>query len=268
MSEENDKQGGSTDQAKLSFDRFMGQKGAIKENLSGIKHKIGIYSAKGGVGKTTVSVNLAYTLNAMGYKVGILDADIDCPNLSFFIGANDRMDTSHFPLTPLIKDGIKVASTSMVVDDMKKPIIWRGAIITKMLIDFFQNTAWGELDYLIVDLPPGTSDAPLTIMQLLPLDGFVLVTTPQKIASSNAFRSGAMAKRLNIYLMGVVENRSHGVESEHTRELISSLGTKLLGHVKESSEFDRLSDSGIVPVTREKAIEDEYRTIAKALTAN
>ncbi len=240
----------------------------IKEKLSNVKHKIGIYSAKGGVGKTTVSVNLAYTLSAMGYKVGILDADIDCPNLSFFLGISERMGTSKFPLIPLVKDGIKVASTSMLVDDMKKPIIWRGAIITKMLLDFFQNTDWGDLDYLIVDLPPGTSDAPLTIMQLLTLDGFVLVTTPQKIAAANAFRSGAMAKRLNIYLIGVVENRSHGTESEYTRGLIHDLGTRLLGSIKESAEFDRLSDLGIVPVTREKAISDEYIAVAKYLVGD
>ncbi len=246
----------------------MSQKSTIKEKLSGVKHKVGIYSAKGGVGKTTVSVNLAYTLSAMGYKVGILDADIDCPNLSFFLGMDERMDTSRFPLKPLVKDGIKVASTSMVVDDMKKPIIWRGAIITKMLLDFFQNTEWGELDYLIVDLPPGTSDAPLTIMQLLPLDGFILVTTPQRIAAMNAYRSGAMAKRLSIYLLGVVENRSIGVESDHTRELIHNLGTRLLGHVKESAEFDRLSDLGAVPVTREKAIQEEFAAIAKAIDSD
>ncbi len=257
---------GAADQARISFDRFMSQKDTIKHKLSGVRHKIGVYSAKGGVGKTTVSVNLAYTLSAMGYRVGILDADIDCPNLSFFIGIDERIDTSKFPLVPLMKDGIKVASTSMVVDDMKKPIIWRGAIITKMLIDFFQNTDWGDLDYLIVDLPPGTSDAPLTIMQLLDLDGFILVTTPQRIASVNAFRSGSMAKRLNVYLLGVVENRSSGSESEHTRELVRNLGTRLLGHIRESSAFDRLSDSGVVPVTRDSSVEHEYRAIADEIT--
>ncbi len=137
-----------------SFLNTLRQKERVKQKLAGIKHKIGIYSAKGGVGKTTIAVNVAYALKDKGFKVGLLDADIDCPNVTMFLGIEEKMNRE-YPLIPVTKDGIKVASTAMVTDELKKPIIWRGALITKMLGDFFENTDWGDLDYLVIDLPPG-----------------------------------------------------------------------------------------------------------------
>lgn len=140
--------------AHPSILKVIEQKKRVKEKLSGIKHKIGIYSAKGGVGKTTTAVNIAYTLKEMGYKVGLLDADVDCPNLTMFLGINEILE-GNYPLIPIEKDGIKVLSTAMFVDDVKRPIIWRGPMIGKMIAEFFENSEWGELDYLIIDLPPG-----------------------------------------------------------------------------------------------------------------
>lgn len=232
---------------------FMGvikERERIKQKLANIKHKIGIYSAKGGVGKTTISVNMAYALSKKGFKVGLLDADIDCPNLSLFLGINERMSTESFPLKPLEKDGVKVASTAMLVDDTVRPIIWRGPIIVKMLYDFFENTEWGDLDYMIIDLPPGTSDAPLTIMQVLDLDGFVIVTTPQKIASINSIRSGMMARRLNKAVLGVVENMAYEKSDGKMGGdyVAKELGTALLGRVPFDRIYSNLSDSGKVPV--------------------
>ncbi|MCL4363264.1 Mrp/NBP35 family ATP-binding protein, partial [Candidatus Marsarchaeota archaeon] len=168
-----------------------------------------------------------------------------------------------FPLKPLVKDGVKVASTAMIVDDIKKPIIWRGPIIAKMLSDFFENTDWGNLDYLVIDLPPGTSDAPLTIMQLLDLKGFILVTTPQRISSINSLRSGLMAKRLNVGILGVIENMSTGTISDNTKSMIDALGTELLGTVKFSNSFNRYSDNGMVTVYNDAGIADEFEAISK-----
>ena len=227
--------------AHPSFMRVIQTKRQVKERLANIKHKIGVYSAKGGVGKTTVAINIAYALSLRGLKVGLLDADIDCPNVTMFLGMEDKIDP-HAPLKLPVKDGVKVASTAMLVDELKKPIIWRGPMISKMISDFFLNTDWGELDYLILDLSPGTSDTPLTIMQLLDLDGFVIVTTPQKIAGLNSVRSGLMAKRLGAHILGVVENMSDGKESAGTSEAVAALGTEFLGCIKRDDIFNRLSD--------------------------
>ena len=248
-----------------SFAKVIEQKKRIKDKLGNIKNKIGVYSAKGGVGKTTVSVNLAFTLAKRGFKVGLLDADIDCPNVTSFLSITEKMDISGFPLKPLVKDGVKVASTAMIVDDMKKPIIWRGPIIAKMLSDFFENTDWGNLDYLIIDLPPGTSDAPLTIMQLLDLKGFILVTTPQRISSVNSLRSGLMAKRLNVSILGVIENMSTGAISGNTKSIIDALGTELLGTIKLDSSFNKYSDNGMITVYNDENIANEFDAISKTI---
>ncbi len=249
-----------------SFARVIAQREELKAKLSGIRHKIGVYSAKGGVGKTTVAVNLAYTLAAVGLKVGLLDADIDCPNTAMFLGMEGRIDTSVFPLKPLVKDGVKAVSTAMLVDEASRPIIWRGPMITKMLNEMLSHVDWGELDYLVMDLPPGTSDAPLTIMQLLSLDGFVIVTTPQRISGVNSARSGLMAKRLGAPLLGVVENMSSGSPSESTAAAARSLGTEILGIVSADPSFNLLSDGGKVPVKENQKIRGEFEKIAKRIT--
>jgi ATP-binding protein involved in chromosome partitioning len=245
-----------------SFFTVVDQRQEVKNKLSNIKHKIGIYSAKGGVGKTTVAVNLAYALHAKGYKVGLLDADIDCPNITFFIGIDDAKISS-YPIVPVEHDGIKIVSTAMLTDS-KGPIIWRGPLIAKMIGDFLRNTEWGVLDYLIIDLPPGTSDAPLSLMQLLDLTGFIIVTTPQHIASLNAVRSGIMVKKFNIALLGVVENMSDGLGSG-AKEVADSLNCKVLGLIKSSEKFSRFSDKGKVPFNEDTEIKNEFDGIANEL---
>ncbi|MCL5099533.1 MAG: Mrp/NBP35 family ATP-binding protein [Candidatus Marsarchaeota archaeon] len=248
-----------------SFINTLRQKERVKKALAGIRSKIGVYSAKGGVGKTTVAVNLAYTLHRMGHSVGLLDADIDCPNVCMFLGTDAKMDIRQFPLKPIDINGVKVASTAMVVDDAKKPIIWRGALIAKMLGDFFENTDWGELDYLIIDLPPGTSDAPLSIMQLLDMKGFVLVTTPQRIASVNSVRSGLMAKRLGIAVLGVVENMSGGKPAPSTENAAEMVSAPILGAVKADQRLSDMPDSGRVPVLEDEALYGEFKAIAERI---
>jgi ATP-binding protein involved in chromosome partitioning len=248
-----------------SFMRVMQQRQRVKQKLSGIKHKIGVYSAKGGVGKTTIAINIAYSLMQMGFKVGLLDADIDCPNITMFLGIEERMDPI-LPLKPIMKNGVMVASTAMLVDELKRPMIWRGPIIVQMLGDFFENTNWGELDYLIIDLPPGTSDSPLTIMQVLELDGFIIVTNPQRIAGINSMRSGLMAKRLSVPIIGVVENMSDGKPSEKTMEVVKTLDTEFLGTVKRDSRMAEMSDIGKVHVLEDEEYREEFNQIVKKIT--
>lgn len=250
--------------AHPSILKVIEQKEKIRQKLSGIKHKIGIYSAKGGVGKTTISVNLAYALKEMGYRVGLLDADIDTPNVAMFLGITG-MQPQEYPLKPIEKDGVKVISTALFVDDEKRPIIWRGPMVGKMVAEFLDSTEWGELDYLIIDLPPGTSDAPLSIIQLLDLDGFVIVTTPQRIAAVNAIRSGAMAKRLGVSLLGVVENMSSGTP-KGGRQVAEHLKAEVLLAIKTNDKFSEMSDSGRVPVIEDKGIREEFIILAKKIT--
>ena len=249
-----------------SFLRVIQQKQRVKQKLSTIKHKIGVYSAKGGVGKTTVAINIAYGLAQKGFKVGLLDADIDCPNVTMFLGMDEVRMEPVLPLMPVDNKGIKVASTAMLVDELKRPIIWRGPIVTKMMGDFLENTEWGTLDYLIVDLSPGTSDGPLTIMQVLDLDGFIIVTTPQKIAGVNSTRSGLMAKRLNVPLMGVVENMSDGKPSEETMKVVKTLDTEFLGTVKRQDKVSEMTDRGKIHVLEDKEVQKEFDSIIEKIT--
>jgi len=237
-----------------------------KENLAKVRHKIGIYSAKGGVGKTTIAINTAYALKQLGYKVGLLDADIDCPNITAFLGIKEKAQ-GEYPLKPVEKEGIKVMSSALFVDDVEKPIIWRGPLIAKMLEDFLENTDWGELDYLIIDLPPGTSDAPLSTMQLLELDGIILVTTPQHIAALNTIRSGRMARRMSVAILGVIENMSADAPAG-AAEVAKALNTEVLGTVKVNKKFDELSDAGRVPAAEDAEIKNEFISIAEKIAQN
>ncbi len=250
-------------QVHPSIFKVIEQRKALKERLSNIKHKIGVYSAKGGVGKTTTAVNIAYTLSLMGYKVGLLDADVDCPNLTMFLGIN-TVKEAVYPLIPIEKDGVKVLSTAMFLDDKSKPIIWRGPMIGKMISEFFSNTEWGDLDYLILDLPPGTSDSPLSIIQLLDLDGFVIVTTPQHISAVNAIRSGMMAKRLGVALLGVIENMSDG-EARGGKEVAAELDSEVIGLVPFDKKMSEMSDRGEVAVLNDEGIKNRYEHIVKKL---
>ena len=261
--EEQKNEAASTPPFHPSFARVLNQKQQIKEKLLGIRHKIGIYSAKGGVGKTTVAVNLAYTLRDMGFKVGLLDADVDTPNVAMFIGMNGIHEVV-YPLRPVERHGVKVLSTAMFIDESTKPIIWRGPMVAKMITEFFDNSVWGELDYLILDLPPGTSDAPLSVMQLLDMDGFILVTTPQHVAAVNAIRSGRMIKRMGISILGVVENMSQG-DPKGAMEVAEELGCEVLGTITHDNKFGALSDSGVIPVTVDSSLKVQFTSIAERI---
>lgn len=152
----------------------------------------------------------------------------------------------------------------MFTEDIKRPIIWRGPMIGKMIAEFFENSEWGELDYLIIDFSPGTSDSPLSIIQLLDLDGFVLVTTPQQIAAINTMRSGGMAKRLGAAILGVVENMSDG-EGIGGKLVADALGCEFLGTISFNPKFNEFSDRGRVPVIEDEGIKKQYAEIVRRI---
>lgn len=179
----------------------------IKETLSKIKHRIAVFSGKGGVGKTTISVNLAYVLQSKGFYTAILDADITGPNVAKMLGVNSELIVFGGKIIPFEENGVKMISIASLLK-AGQPIIWRGPLRSKMIHQFLADVEWGELDYLIADLPPGTGDEILTVAQQMKPDYAVIVTTPQEVSVIDAERAINMAKKLEIPFIGIVENMS------------------------------------------------------------
>src|SRR4051794_12576797 len=176
--------------------------------LPGVKNTIAIASGKGGVGKSTVSVNLAVALAQAGARVGLLDADITGPNIPLMLGVEGQPKASaNNKITPLERYGVKVISIQFFVPE-GQPVVWRGPLVGGAIQQFLRDVEWGELDYLVIDQPPGTSDAQLTLAQAIPISGTVLVTTPQDVALLDVQKALAMLKRMSVPVIGIVENMS------------------------------------------------------------
>jgi len=183
---------------------------SMDEMLPTVKNIIGIASGKGGVGKTTVAVNLALALSQTGARVGILDADIYGPSVPLMLGMGKAaLEVDNNKLQPAETHGLKVVSFGFFADQEHQAAIYRGPIISGILKQFIVDTNWSDLDYLIVDLPPGTGDIPLTLAQTIPITGIVVVTTPQEVASNVAVKAFGMFQKLNIPIIGVIENMSY-----------------------------------------------------------
>lgn len=183
----------------------------IKNNpYSDVKRVIGVMSGKGGVGKSTISVLIAKELKKRGLKVGIMDADITGPSIPRLLGIKDgRVDQSELGIIPAQADGISVMSLNLLLSDERQPVIWRGPIIAGTVKQFWEEVFWGELDYLIIDLPPGTGDVALTVMQSIPISGMVIVSVPQDMVSMIVAKAVNMVRTMKIPLIGVVENMSY-----------------------------------------------------------
>jgi ATP-binding protein involved in chromosome partitioning len=178
--------------------------------LPGVKHIIAVSSGKGGVGKSTVTVNVAVALKQQGYAVGLMDADVYGPNIPMMIGVTKESVKEGEKILPAEGQGIKVISMGFFVPE-DTPVVWRGPMVHSAIQQFFRDVAWGELDYLLIDLPPGTGDVPLTLSQLVPLTGAITVTTPQEVALQDVRKGMMMFKKVNVPLLGVVENMSYFV---------------------------------------------------------
>lgn len=189
------------------------QKQNMKETMnphSNIKKVIGVVSGKGGVGKSMVTASLARLMRKKGYNVGILDADITGPSIPKMYGIHGMVMGSEEGIIPAVAaDGTKIISVNLMLDDEETPVIWRGPVIAGVVKQFWTDVMWGDLDYLFVDMPPGTGDVPLTVFQSLPVDGVVIVTSPQELVRMIVKKSYNMAKQMNIPVLGVVENYSY-----------------------------------------------------------
>lgn len=223
---------------------------------SHVKRVIGVMSGKGGVGKSTVSVLLARALKKQGYSVGILDADITGPSIPRLLGIRDaKLLQNEMGIIPADADGISVMSLNLLLPDERQPVIWRGPIISGTVKQFWEEVFWGEIDYLIIDMPPGTGDVALTVMQSIPLSGMLIVTVPQDMVSMIVAKAVNMVRQMKIPLIGALQNMSH-LTCPHCSENIrlygdtqedfyDSMGLKLLGELPMKPQLGALNANGL-----------------------
>ena len=223
---------------------------------SNIKKVIGIVSGKGGVGKSLVSCMLAAKCRKAGLKVGILDADVTGPSVPKSFGITSRAMQDETGLLPAVtKTGIKLMSINLLLEDVNSPVVWRGSVISGVIEQFWTDVNWGELDYLFVDMPPGTGDVSLTVFQSLPVDGIVIVSTPQDLVKMIVNKAYNMAKMMNIPVLGLIENMSYYVCSDCGKKLnifgesqidetSKELGVPVLAKLPIDPDITKLVDSG------------------------
>lgn len=260
--------------------------GPMADRLSTVKYKIAIISTKGGVGKTTVTVNLALALKRLGYEVGILDVDIHGPSVPKMLGVEDKKpelaDIGHHPkmmhlggIKPVESKGVKVMSIGLMWPS-DSPIEWRGPFKSRIIKDMLASTLWGNLDFLLFDMPPGSGDEVLTVLKDIPaLDGIIIVTTPQEVSTAIVRKAGELARSCNVPILGVIENMSWyicpycGQRVNFGRNggkiLADVLEVPLLGRIPFNVEVMKYCDEGmpIVEVDPSNLISEEYMSIAK-----
>jgi len=229
----------------------------VKKTLEKIKNRLLVFSGKGGVGKSTVAANLAYAFAKKGLKVGLLDVDIHGPNLAKMMGAEaKRLDVSPKGIKPVqVNKNLKLVSMSFLLQDPNLPIIWRGPMKMKAIQQFLGDVDWGNLDWLIIDSPPGTGDEPLSVAQLIPASGAVVVTTPQEVSLMDSRKAVAFAHKLNLQVYGIIENMS-GMNCPHCGGRIDlfkqgggetaaqELGVPFLGRIPIDPQIVTLGDIG------------------------
>jgi Mrp family chromosome partitioning ATPase len=246
----------TTDEQKGQSGGGMPEKGAV-EDLNEIHRVIAVMSGKGGVGKSLFSGLLAMALCAEGYRVGILDADITGPSIPkmFFPNGAQLGMSPMGPMPPQTKSGIKVMSINLLLEKDDLPVIWRGPLVSQAIKQFWGDIFWGTLDFLVVDLPPGTSDASLTVMQSLPMSGILLVTSPQGLAGMVVRKAAHMAQQMQTPILGLVENMSYfecpdtGKRYDlfgpsHGEETAQLLGVPFLGRLPIDPAIATLCDAG------------------------
>ena len=248
--------------------------------LPGVKNTIAVASGKGGVGKSTVAVNLAVALAKDGAEVGLVDADIYGPSIPLMLGISGKprifQDAKSMKMVPLESYGIKVMSIGLLVDD-SSPIIWRGPMASGAVKQFMSDVAWGQLDYLIFDLPPGTGDIQLTLVQTIPLTSAVIVTTPQEVSLIDARKALNMFHRVNVPVAGIVENMSYFIAPDTKKryaifgfgggsKLAKELGVPFLGEIPLNTQIRIGGDNGI-PIVFD-LLEDELSKIVLGISRN
>jgi len=257
----------------MSAHSHSGQQQPTPQPLPGVNAIIAVGSGKGGVGKTTLSVNLAIALSKMGHKVGLLDGDVYGPNVPLMLGINEQPKVvGDNQLAPINSHGLKVISVGFL-NPGDKPLIWRGPMLHSIIRQFLGSVQWGELDYLIIDLPPGTGDVALSLIQTVPLTGSIVVSTPSDVSLQDARKAIEMFRQMKVDIVGMVENMSYFVcpHCQHEIDIFSrggaektakQFGISYLGHVELDPEIRKAGDGGTPTV-----LEGEGSPHAKSLFA-
>lgn len=235
-------------------DPITQEKERVYEAVKRIPVRVGVHAGKGGVGKTFLSVQLALALAAKGKRVGLLDADVDCPNIPTALDKKAELRvTESGKLRPVMHEGVKVVSTGFMQDE-GEPLIIRGPIKHRLLTDFLEKTDWGGLDALVIDFPPGTSDVPLSAMQVASLTGIILVSTSSRSALGDLRRAAAMAKKLDVRVYGVVENMSGDIfGTGGVEETAKELGLPFICRIPLSKEIGQEAERGRLAIGEKEA---------------
>ncbi len=254
------------------------EKNSLKEQpheLSSVKHIIAVVSGKGGVGKSLVTSMLAVNMQRLGYKTAILDADITGPSIPKAFGLKKQVEgDNHGMIPPSTTSGIDIMSINLMLEDETKPVVWRGPVIAGVVKQFWTDTIWHDIDYMFIDCPPGTGDVPLTIFQSLPIDGIVIVSSPQELVSMIVAKAANMAQMMDIPVYGLVENMSYvkcpdcGKEikvfgESHIDEIAESFGYDLLARIPMDPKLTALVDKGWVEM-----MDNDYLETAAEVIVN
>lgn len=254
--------------------------GIPKEMANGyseIKKVIGVVSGKGGVGKSFVTASLANQMAAKGYRVGIMDADITGPSIPKMYGLKGAAQADDQGIYPMITENdIKIMSVNLLLPQEDAPVIWRGPVISNMVKQFWTDVIWGELDYLFIDMPPGTGDVPLTVFQSLPIEGVVIVTSPQELVHMIVKKAYNMADMMHVPVFGIVENYSYvkcpdcGKEfkifgESHIEEVAAELKVPFIGKMPIDTSFAEAADAGTFGKIENVYLKDAYTFLPKAL---
>lgn len=216
-------------------------------SMSHIKNVIGVVSGKGGVGKSLVTSLLASALNKKGYTTAVLDADITGPSIPKAFGVTEKLKSYQEGTYPsLSKNGVKIASLNLILDDDSSPVVWRGPVLSGAIKQFWKDIIWEDVDYMLVDLPPGTSDATLTVFQTMPLKGIVLVTSPQELVSMIVEKANKMAEKMSIPVIGLVENYSY-FKAPDTGKVYEIFGKSKIDEIAKEKNLEVLARIPIQP---------------------
>jgi ATP-binding protein involved in chromosome partitioning len=251
---------------------------APDDPMPGVRHLVLVMSGKGGVGKSTTATNLAMALQRRGFRTGLLDADIYGPSIPTMFGVTGRpVSADGKTIEPLERFGVKLMSIGFLLEDSKSAVIWRGPMLHGALQQFLKDVNWGELDFLVLDLPPGTGDVALTLSQRAAVSGAIIVTTPQPVATDDVYKSVSMCKKVNIPVLGVVENMSYFVDTAGVRHELFGKGggqlvadfaeAPLLGQIPIDQNVREWGDKGtpVVQAAPESAIAQSFTAVADAL---